>query len=136
MAFTIERIANEPIVVLTVSYPIDDPAQEAIESDAAVAALGEEIGGKYYRIAEMSGMELTWDNVVYWLAEQKKANRGSINDPNVVSYLVSDTAMTQKTAKFAHQPQYGGREIKIFRTLDDALEHARKGEELADIVTE
>jgi len=132
MAFTVKRLENEPIVILTVTYPIEDAEKEGTDSDAAVAKIGEGIEGKYYRIAEMSGLELDWNSVLYWLNQQRGAKTGSINDPRVVSFLVSDTAMTQQTAKFASQEQYGGREIKIFRTLDDALQHARKGEELKD----
>lgn len=131
MAFTVEQIADEPIVVLTVTYPIADANQEGEDSDAAVAAAGAKIAGKYYRIAEMSDLELSWQDMVYWLNQQREAKAGSINDPRVVSLLVSDTAMTQKTAQFASQSQYGGREIKVFRTLDDALAHARNGMELA-----
>lgn len=130
MAFTVERLEDEPIVVLTVTYPIEDANKEGEDSDAAVAAAGESIDGQYYRIAEMSGLELSWQDMVYWLNQQRESKPGSINDPRVMSLLVSDTAMTQQTAQFASQPQYGGREIKVFRTLDDALAHARKGEEL------
>ena len=131
MAYTVERLKDEPIVILTVSAPIEDPVQETIDSDAAVHEAGSKIGGKYYRIANMTGMELTWDQLTWWLSEQKKSRPGSINDTNIVSYLVSDTAMTQQTARFAEQKQYGGQIIKVFATLQDALEEARKGTELA-----
>lgn len=130
MAFTAKRLENEPIIILKITYPIEDAVQETIDSDRAVAELSEDIDGHYYRIADMLGLELAWNDVLSWLAQQRQANPGSINDPRIVNLLVSDTSMTKNSAEFASQEQYGGVNIKVFDTVDEAIEHARKGEEL------
>lgn len=130
VAFTVKRLKDEPIVVLKITYPLEDAVQETIDSDHAVAELGKEIEGRYYRIADMLGLELSWNDVLSWLAQQKKASPGSINDPRIVNLLVSDTSMTKNSAQFAGQEQYGSVNIKVFDTVEEAIVHARKGKEL------
>jgi hypothetical protein len=130
MAFTVEQLGNEPIVILTIKHPITDYIQETIDSDAAVAAIGKHIQGNYYRIADMRDFTLDFNGILAWLNQQRQRSPGSINDPQIVSLLVSTEENSIASAKFAAQEQYGGQKIQIFSTLDEAISHARQGAEL------
>lgn len=131
MVFTAEQVGDEPIVLLKITFPIEDYVQETIDSDAAVAKIGEKIEGKYYRIADMRQFQMDFSSIVEWLGQQRQRSAGSINDERVISLLVSSEENTIAAAKFAGQEQYGGKQIKIFSTVEDAIAHARKGEERA-----
>lgn len=125
MVFTVERINDESIVILTVTFPIEDVVQESLDSDAQIAAIGEKIAGRYYRIADMREFNLSFSQIIDWLDTQRYANPGSINDPRIESLLVSSENSTKQAATYAQQEQYGGNNIKIFDSIDEAIAYAR-----------
>lgn len=126
MAFTVERIEDEPIVIVRVTNPLGDTVEETRASDKAVADAAADIEGTYYRITDVTELDITFTEIVYWLAEQKHAAPGSINDPRLIPLTIGGKDIDYQAIDWAKQEQYGGREIQLFATLDDALAHARQ----------
>ncbi|MEL6151255.1 MAG: hypothetical protein AAFR56_16640, partial [Chloroflexota bacterium] len=79
-----------------------------------------------FRITDITDLHLSISEIVAWLAEQKQASPGSINDPRAISLTVGAEGTNREAADWARQEQYGGKEILLFETVDEALAYARE----------
>ncbi|NDJ36192.1 MAG: hypothetical protein GYB64_16165 [Chloroflexi bacterium] len=125
MAFAVERVPGEPIVILTLTPPMQDAVEEGRAGDAAVAQAAAEIEGRYFRIADVRTFQVSFTDMVRYFGEQKRGHPGSINDPRGIPIVVADQNLFTESADWTQQEQYGGRSTQMFKTLDEALAYAR-----------
>ena len=129
MPATVTRLPNEPIVVVKITPPAD-PQKEVGEVTQAIAEMFEGKEGPIYRINDFTDANLSFPVLVTGLALETQGLPGSFSDPRVKMVFVGTSDMVELGAKSMRQEQYGGLDILLFATLDDALAHIRA--ELAD----
>lgn len=125
MALEVERIGNEPIVVMHFLEPFDGAADVG-RANEITAQLLQEMGAPIYRIEHVGHMELDFSKMVAGLGASKKAVTGSMADTNVYGIFVGEGDIPEMTAKAFSQGQYGGKEVPFFNSVQEAITHARQ----------
>jgi hypothetical protein len=126
MAYTVERLTNEPIVVLTVRDPLGPPEMQR-EAQMKVAEAGADITGAIYRITDLTELTISFGDIVRSLGEEAKSKReGSMSDSHVRSIIVAKDEIIKMAAASLSQEQYGALNIKLFTTRDEAVAYARE----------
>jgi hypothetical protein len=126
MAYTVERLTNEPIVVLTVVDPLGPPEMQR-EAQTKVAEAGADVTGPLYRITDLTGLSISFGDIVRSLGEEAKDKReGSMSDGRVRSLIVAKDEIIKMAAASLSQQQYGALPIKLFTTRDEAVAYARE----------
>lgn len=125
MTHTVERLPDEPILIITYETPFDfhiEPGQilEAmadiiIDSDQAVFA-----------IHDTSNLSLSFSDVVTGMAGAFKNVRGQELSPRARILVVGGGTLLNLAVRSARQIQYGGLDVELFDSLDDALDYARQ----------
>lgn len=125
MAFDVERLEGEPIVVVRGRTLPDDHRQEMQKMFDAVNKL---IGPdeKVFCITDLTEMKINFSNLVMGMSSIRDKRPGSPSDPRVTSVMVGSGALWSLAASAASQTQYGGVKVKIFSTLEEAVEFARQ----------
>jgi hypothetical protein len=126
MAYTVSRLINEPIVVLTVRDPLGPPEMQR-EAQMKVAEAGADITGSIYRITDLTELTISFGDIVRSLGEEAKSKReGSMSDSHVRSLIVAKDEIIKMAAASLSQEQYGALPVKLFTTRDDAVAYARE----------
>jgi hypothetical protein len=124
MAYTVQRIPNEPIIVLKVMNPFN-PAKEVPEQNAEIAKLSQGVTPPVYLISDLSELKISFSDLVVSLAEVKRDEESAFNNKNLVTLTVGSNEMVRLSVEAAKQKQYGGVNIQIFGSVDEAIAHAR-----------
>jgi len=124
MTTKIERLPNEPIVVVTWIEPVD-LHKETPDKFAQIDAL---IGSNEnaYVIDDLSQAKLDFSTLVSGMAAQREKAPGSPSDPRISTALVGSGFFMELISKGAKQFQYGSLDIPLFSSLDDALVYVRE----------
>ncbi len=124
MAFTIQQVENEPIIIIKVTNPFD-PETEVAEQNEAIAKLAASFSGMVYVIADLSRLEIKFSDLVLSLAEVRSSEASVLHNQKLVTLTVGSSEMVQLAVEAAKQQQYGAVDIRLFSSVDEALEHAR-----------
>ena len=124
MTTKIERLPNEPIVVVTWLEPVD-VSKETPGKFVQVNALIDS-DEKVYVIDDLSQTKIDFSTLVSGMAAQRVKAPGSPSDPRVTTALVGSGFFVDLISKGAKQFQYGSLDIPVFSSLDDALANIRE----------
>jgi hypothetical protein len=125
MTFKIQRLPNEPIIVIELSDSFN-VQEETVKTFSAIDSL---IGAdqSVFLIYLSAIQKISFGDVVFSLAEQTRKTPGSISDPRVKKVIVvGDHPLLKMSSGFIKQAQYGGMEVALFTSSDEALAFARK----------
>ena len=122
MPFTIERLPDEPIIIVRLQGT--NPPEEQRDIYVQSAKLAEDINGHVWRISDFSGLDM--DETFFARALQaakvaKGKEEHSTVDPNVTVFFVAPT----KSARFIQNALVRNRPIPVFHNMDDAIKAAR-----------
>ncbi|MEM6283290.1 MAG: hypothetical protein AAF787_13935 [Chloroflexota bacterium] len=123
MPFTINKIPNEPIIVVTLYDPftVEDARQTAIDiqqyrSDDYVS----------FMISDASQITSPFSQMVEIMGEVAGEGAGKINDPQMRVVSVGTDEMVKLSAEAYRQEQYGSADVQIFSNVDEALTYVRR----------
>lgn len=122
MPFTIERLPDEPIIIVRLKGTNSPDEQYEIYSQSA--RLSKDIDGHVWRISDFSGLNIDDTFFTRALTSAKIAKSDeehSTVDPNVTVFFVAPN----KYARFIQNALVRDRQIPVFHTMDDALKAAR-----------
>jgi hypothetical protein len=120
MGLTIDTRPDDRIIFITVKPPVvvpDDPA----EATEATLAFQKQQGGTVCRITDYTQVKLTFSDVVEGMASDKV-----FRDPNIISVMIGTDAMVKMAADSFRQTQYGGVDVTLVSTRDEALRKAQQ----------
>ena len=120
MGLTIDTRPKDRIIFITVKPPVvvpDDPA----EATKATLAFQQKQGGTVCRITDYTQVRLTFSEVVEGMASDKV-----FRDPNIISVMIGTDAMVKMAADSFRQEQYGGVDVALVATRDEALRKAKQ----------
>jgi hypothetical protein len=123
MTVTFQRFPKDRIIVATFAQPF--AGEDVRLANQETAKFIAEVGAPVFRI-ENTSSDLSFGDVTDGLAfAARSGDEGSARDPNAQFLFVGMGPVIEMTAKSFAQPQYAGREVPLFKTLDDALAYAR-----------
>jgi len=125
MTVNIEKIPNEPIIMMHFGMPFD-ANRDLHEANLATAEYMQKVGSPVCRIEDITGLDVDFGVVVNGLAAATQHIPGSMSDPNVYNVMVGHGDLSELIASSFSQKQYGGKPTPIFKTVDEALAHARE----------
>jgi hypothetical protein len=126
MPYEVSRLGHEPIIIATLSDPIDW-AQDIKNTTAQVAALAAEIEGQGFRITDLTQANLTFSELMMGLATVLRSEGGWLSTPRIKPLVVTTQELGREFQTFvANQEQYGKLHVEVFSTLDEAVAYARE----------
>jgi hypothetical protein len=128
MPITVEKLPDEPIIILTITKPVDF-AQELPPAYDEVAELLQEIEGPFYRISDFSGMQQSGVNeLINLLMTAFRSRSGSLIDPELKartrSLIVGDFKLVEMGVSILRK-QAPDLNVSVFRSVNTALAYAR-----------
>jgi hypothetical protein len=126
MPYKISRLGQEPIIVTTLTDPIDW-ARDIKQTTAQVAALAAEIDGEGFRITDLTKTDVTFSEMMMGLSAVLRSEGGWLSTPDMRPIVVTRQELGREFQAFAaEQKQYGKLHIELFSTLDEAIAYARE----------
>ena len=120
MGLTIEKHPNDSIIFITIKPPVVVPEDPA-EATEATLDFQKKQGGMVCRITDYTKVKLTFSDVVEGMASDK-----AFSDPNIISVMIGSDAMVRMVADSFRQAQYGGIDVTLVATRDEALRKAKQ----------
>lgn len=124
MTHRVTQIENEDIILVEISDPF--LGEEAVKINQEVLELMQNIELPAYRLLDFTHCSMEWSQMQQGFASQVKGTPGSMTDPNLIPVGVNVGSGAQQVAMegFGHEP-FGGLDIPLFDTLDEALAYIR-----------
>jgi hypothetical protein len=123
MPYRIERLSGEPIVVVTWQGSFSERDFVAVCGDV-VNLVGPE--RPIVRIDDVRDLKADFGDIVSGMGVARKKLPGSPSDPTFKALLVGSGMLWNLVSKGAKQLQYGGIDVPLFTSMEEAIENARK----------
>jgi hypothetical protein len=124
MGYEVKRLPGENILITTAIDPFDF-LTDLPPMFTAIDQARQGIAGKIINIYDLSGLTLTFSDLVVGLAGHMGGAPGSISDPTILSITVGSDELVHMGVEAFKQPQYGALKLELFTSLDEAVERAR-----------
>lgn len=124
MKFKVERLPNEPILIVTIykEYVVGRDSAEIVQT--VDSKIGKDEAG-LYSIYDLREMKMTFGELVLALSNQSQKAPGAMADPRTQAIIVGASELVRFGAEAFKQEQYGNLKFPLFETLDEALGYAR-----------
>lgn len=123
MAYQTRRFPGEPIIYFAILPPLEMEDNEKILAETN--AFKKEAGGHVYRIVDVTGAQMTFDQMINAMSAERN-REGGPNDPLVTLIFVGSGELAEFGVKaMREQQQYGKVSVQMFSSLDAALAEAR-----------
>lgn len=119
MSVDINILQEEPVILFTIQAPIDGENDARVTSEKAIE-FAEELGQPVYRIVDFSQVDVTFTDIVMGMS----AGAGVPADL-VQTYMVGSHALVKLAAESSAQEQYGGIQVYLYASVDEALDDIR-----------
>lgn len=123
MPVTVRRIPNEPILVAVLTGLVDVPIMEELFRRSA--ELMQEFDGPVYRITDVREADSNFAEMMGVIQGASKGQPGSTTDPRVHAVFVGNNQWVQMIRTALHLKQFGGLNLPMFLTEEDALDYIR-----------
>jgi hypothetical protein len=124
MPYTVQRLPSEPIIVVSWSNPTDS-AKDSLKMSAEVDALIAPDENHIYCVQDFRNLKVDFSSMVTGMATQREKRPGAAGDPRLRTIMVGSGLLWELASKGAKQLQYGGLDIPLFSSVDDAVAYAR-----------
>lgn len=124
MAHTVEKLPNEPIVIVTYQEPFSIKDEiPAIKED--LENLAGQIEGHMFDIHEATNLKLDFSKIVQALGTAFSRTKKPAHLDRLTTIGVGSGPLFSLAEMASKQDQYGNYNIKILPTLEEALSFAR-----------
>lgn len=125
MKFTVERLPNEPILIVTIGkdYQVGKDSPDIFR--AVDSKIGKDESG-LYSIYDLREMKMTFGDLVIALSNQSQKAPGAMADPRASAVIVGSSEMVKLGAQAFQQEQYGNLKFPLYESVEDALKYARE----------
>jgi hypothetical protein len=127
MTINVEQLPDEPIIVATFVEPMNyqEEAPWMFQRFVELRDAALEGYSRYYTIIDTNGVKAGFSEIVFMLGESRTARQNRREDRPVSLALIGSGGLMEMAAKAMSQRQYGGTGMRLFNTLDAALETIR-----------
>lgn len=123
MVFAVRRLPEEAIVIVTISVPVERYVDNFRSLDAQIAHTATEIGGQFYCLWDLRGVDLSFSDILLWSETQQDRHPGSLNDPLVHPVLIGNHPLLPAAVR--RFKTLLNLDVPLVATLDEALALAR-----------
>ena len=126
MPITVERYQDQPIIIATITEPIDGD-RDFLDMFARILGIRDTIQGypKYYTIIDMTRFAPSFSEFFFALVEARKASQKRRPEfPNEI-HLVGSGELFRLASNALGQVQYGGYTAPLHANIDEALNAVR-----------
>ncbi|MBN1680745.1 MAG: hypothetical protein JW966_10660 [Anaerolineae bacterium] len=88
MAFTVRKLATEPIAIVTIMLPIEDHIDSLNDANQQLATFIQQYGPPFYIVADLRHVELSVSDILLCLAEHRHTPVSGLWDPTTSIFLV------------------------------------------------
>lgn len=125
MGFRVEKIENEPIIVIYLTNP--HTADEIPTIHEQTAQLAQTIDGTVYRIVDMAQLDWNFEQFQHAIEEGSKQREGGAADQRFKSYYaVGDKFLPRLIAHGLNKEQFGKLGVVAVATVLDAITQVRE----------
>lgn len=125
MLKTVEKLANEAIIVVSYEAPFD-PRNDISAAQVQISEILNQTEGILYRIDNLSEAKMNWPQFLEGITVATRDTPGSMTDSRIRGILVGDYEMVRLASESMKQEQYGASQTPMFTSLDEALDYTRK----------
>jgi hypothetical protein len=127
MPFDLSVLPEEPIIISTLISPFDIEKDLRMLSDRVKYIL-QETTGTYYYITDTTHLDhISFSMVLSGLvAISKGAASFLLKDERLNPVIVANSGLARFAAESLSQKQYGGLNIRLFNSLEEALAYSRQ----------
>lgn len=124
MAVKVTPVPNLPALILENILPFD-PAQDTQTNMDETVKLKRKLGRPVYRIIDIRSFNITFSDMTMAMGAERGREGGS-SDPDVTTCFVGSGALVEVGTKaLAQQDQYGKGKVKLFTSVEQAIEYVR-----------
>lgn len=130
MPYTISKLDNEPIAVLTIDHALNS-REEGMAMGHEIGATLKRCGDHMHLILDYSTLDMSFSVIIMSLAAALIGDGDEViklTDPRLIIRIVGSNAMAKLWATAMRQAQYGSKEVLLFETVGAAVIDARKEE--------
>jgi hypothetical protein len=125
MPVTIEKLPDDPIVLITARNPIDLKI-DMPDAISRLQAILEASDRPLWDVTDALGFTISFPDLVAMLGTVSRADLGLVRHRNFAGIaLAADSDLLRMGLNALGQAQYGGILVKSFATLDEAMAFAR-----------
>ena len=127
MTINVEALPGEPIIIATFEEPMDYHQDAPWMFQRFIELRDTDLEGysRYYTIIDTNGVKAGFSDIVATLGESKAAREKRRADRPVTLALVGSGALMDLASKAMGQSQYGGYGMRLYTSLDAALDAIR-----------
>jgi hypothetical protein len=126
MPVTVDKLSDEPIVVVKMMNPIDIKHDVPAMSQQIQDVLARQTEPIWY-IGYVQDLKLSFGDFVQALAMSTRGEMAFMRHPNIKEiYAIAEGSLVQMAARALTQAQYGGLRVTLCSSLDEALRKARE----------
>ena len=124
MSYTIEKLPGEPIILSTGGADFTGAEGPQLVEDMYQAV--EHHPERIYLISDMSAITMTMDDVLQGSSLMTRGQKAAYSHPNVIeNVFVTRSNFIKMAAKGLSAPIFGGLQVRVVETLDEALSYCR-----------
>ena len=125
MAVKVTRVPDLPAVILENVEPFD-PMQDTATNMEETVKVKRELGRPVYRIIDIRSFNIAFSDMAVAMGAERN-REGGAGDPEVTTCFVGSGTLVEIGSKaLAQQDQYGKGNVKLFTSVEQALEFVRK----------
>jgi len=125
MSFDTKLLPNEPILLQIWNADFSFKA-EAEEVEKQAKEILDSVDEPVFYIADMRAARLTLEDVIAGANQTGRGAEPIFKHPNVRQIIfISENRILELGAKGMRSPVFGGIDVKVFKTLDEALAYVR-----------
>jgi hypothetical protein len=125
MAVKVTRIPDLPALLLENVQPFN-PVRDTATNMEETVKVKRELGRPVYRIIDIRSFNLTFSDMTVAMGAERDREGGS-GDPEVTTCFVGSGALVEIGSKaLAQQDQYGKGKVRLFTSVEQAMDFIRK----------
>lgn len=125
MTVKVTPVSDLPALILENVHPFD-PLNDPVTNMEEAVKFKRKLGRPIYRIIDIRSFNLTFGDMMQAMSAERNQEGGS-NDPDVMTCFVGSGSIVELGSKaLAQQEQYGKARVKLFTSIEQALEFVRK----------
>jgi hypothetical protein len=119
MSATHHQLDGEPIVIVT--YQADITAQDVQAASIRSSEIAQASPEALYWIVDLSQVQANFQDAIQAVTYVSRGSPGVTSGNAARTFLVGSHQLVRFFQDAMSQPQYGGLQLPLFRSLDDAL---------------
>jgi hypothetical protein len=122
--FDIEKVPDLPVLKISL-HPTYRAREDQKAATVAVNEIMDHVDEKVFLLYDMSDLKVDWGDMIMGMADARDAYKNGGHRNYRETVIVVRNTMLKLGLKALGQQQYGGMQITVFETVDEALAYVQ-----------